>query len=73
MSESWIKIADHGIRGVRRAGAGDRAQWTNPNYLVEHTPPALLFARLEDLANRYLWGEDMVTKNMAQEETNDAS
>jgi len=58
MQESWQSIADHGVRRVRRTMTYIGEPWTDLNYLVDHTPPALLFARLEDLANRYIWEED---------------
>jgi len=54
---SWMSIADHGVRKVRRPIGSIGDPWSNPDYLLEHTPPALLFARLHDLANRYVWEE----------------
>ncbi len=60
MRESWKSIADHGVRRVRRASECGGEPWTNLDYLVDHTPPALLFARLADLANRYVWEESNV-------------
>lgn len=57
-NNSWMAIADHTIRRVREPIKQVGDPWTNMDYLVEHTPPALLFARLEDLANRYIWEED---------------
>ena len=54
-NNSWMSIADHTIRRVRQPIQQVGDPWTNLDYLIDHTPPALLFARLEDLANRYLW------------------
>jgi len=57
MENNWQNIADHEVRGVRRGG-NEAERWSDPGWLVENTPPSLLFARFQDLAAQYEEGEE---------------
>lgn len=50
-NNDWAAIADHSVRAVRRECI--REDWTDPGYIVDHTPHDLLFARWQDLATQY--------------------
>jgi len=68
---SWISIADHGVRRVRRSIGSVGDPWTNLDYLIDHTPPALLFARLHDLVNLYIWEEENETHSIYRHDCKD--
>ncbi len=50
-TKSWTDIADHSVRAVRREQT--REEWTDPGYIIDHTPIDLLFARWADLVTQY--------------------
>jgi len=56
-NKDWADIADHSVRVVRRGHT--REEWTDPGYIIDHTPSELLFARWQDLAIQYTTEERM--------------
>jgi len=50
----WFSIADHTIKPVRKERR-DVSPWTDPGYIIDHTPPLRLWARFQDVA---MWWEE---------------
>jgi len=58
--EGWMRIADHSVKQVRKGPLTSEGEpWSDIEYLIDHTPPALLLSRLQDLTQRYMWKETM--------------
>ena len=59
MNNNWAEIADHQVKATKRTyRISDVEQWTNPDYIVEHTPSELLFARFQDVVLQYTEKEE---------------
>jgi len=55
-NNDWSAIADHSVRAVRRDHT--REDWTDPGFIIDHTPIDLLFARWADLVTQYTVEEE---------------
>jgi len=61
--EGWASIADHSVKQVRKGPLTSAGEpWSDIEYLIDHTPPALLFSRLQDLTQRYTLEEETMGK-----------